>query len=96
MHRLNPLTERSLQDNTISESERYLTAVTFNTNSFRFKARLTMPSHCCACGESGFINVMRRVAMKGRQPNVKVIILYFPVRCIIHLVLKSRSILLPE
>jgi hypothetical protein len=40
--------------------------------------------------ESGRILVINKVAMNGKNPNTRFNILYFPVRCIIHLKLHSE------
>lgn len=45
-----------------------------------------MLNHIWIGPESSRIKDIRTAAVKGNVPNIKLIILYFPVRCIIHLV----------
>jgi hypothetical protein len=41
--------------------------------------------------ESSLIIVMRTMAMNGNVPKTRLIILYFPVRSIIHLQIKNEE-----
>jgi hypothetical protein len=45
----------------------------------------TMLNHSWVGGESSFIKVISRAPMNGKLPKIRLIILYLPVRCIIHL-----------
>lgn len=46
-----------------------------------------MLSHICNGPESSRIKVMRVIPMNGKKPKIRLISLYLPVRCIIHLAL---------
>ena len=45
-----------------------------------------MLNHICAGGESSVINVIKTAPMNGKKPKTRLISLYLPVRCIIHLI----------
>lgn len=45
----------------------------------------TMLSHCCTAGESSFMNDSKRAPMQGKNPQMTLIFLYLPVRCISQL-----------
>lgn len=49
------------------------------------KVKHTILSHCCTAGESSFMNDSKRAPMQGKNPQMTLIFLYLPVRCISQL-----------
>lgn len=46
---------------------------------------ITMLNHVCSGPEFSWIRVIKTIPMNGKKPKTTLIILYFPVRCIIQL-----------
>lgn len=73
-------TEHRLKNNSIAESEGRLVIV---SGASRRKRNLrTMPIQVKNAGESRRKDATRDAPMKGNHPNVKLMVLYLPVRCI--------------
>jgi len=78
------LTESRLQDDGISESQRGLRGIRIVSSKSGVIFR-TILNQSLAGLEFSFKVAINVIAMKGRSPNVRLMDLYFPVRCIDHL-----------
>lgn len=81
-------TEHGLQHHGISKPKGYLGPTmhqSFGEPSCEDKIKPTILNHCCMAGESSFINDNKSAPMQGKKPQMTLIFLYLPVRCISHL-----------